>query len=62
MSIFSQFLVDTLNGNLFPHIYVLPDGQLFIAANNDAMLFNWKTNTETRLPSFPNGVRVTYVS
>lgn len=56
----SQFFVDTLNGNTFPHVLALPDGRLFVAANNGAMLFDWKTNTEYRLPNFPNGVRVTY--
>ena len=39
----------------------LPDGTLFIAANTLAMVFNWRTNTETRLPGIPNGVRVTYI-
>jgi hypothetical protein len=55
----SQFLVDTLNGNHFPHLHLLPDGKMFIAANQQAMLFDWRTNTETRLPNIPNGVRVT---
>ncbi|EIN14511.1 hypothetical protein PUNSTDRAFT_117990 [Punctularia strigosozonata HHB-11173 SS5] len=55
----SQFLKDTLNGNHFPIIFVLPDGTLFIAANTQAMIFNWRTNTENRLPNLPNGVRVT---
>ncbi|KAF8518687.1 glyoxal oxidase N-terminus-domain-containing protein [Hysterangium stoloniferum] len=55
----SQFLKDTLNGNHFPIIFELPDGTLFIAANNQSMIFNWRTNTETRLPHIPNGVRVT---
>ncbi|KAF7793157.1 hypothetical protein EIP86_004266 [Pleurotus ostreatoroseus] len=54
------FLVDTLNSNLFPIAFSLPDGKVFIAANNDAMIYDWKTNTERRLPSIPNGVRVTY--
>jgi hypothetical protein len=57
----SQFLVDTLNGNLFPHMFVLPDTTLFVAANLGAMIFNWRTNTEQRLPNFPNGIRVTSV-
>ncbi|KAE9394094.1 copper radical oxidase [Gymnopus androsaceus JB14] len=56
----SSFLVDTLNSNLFPIAFVLPDGTIFVAANNDAMIYDWKTNTERRLPSIPNGVRVTY--
>ena len=55
-----QFLVDTLNSNLFPIAFVLPDGTIFVAANQDAMIYNLQTNTERRLPSIPNGVRVTY--
>ncbi|OBZ69282.1 Galactose oxidase [Grifola frondosa] len=54
------FLVDTLNSNLFPIAFSLPDGTVFIAANSDAMIYNWRTNTERRLPGIPNGVRVTY--
>ncbi|KAI0280502.1 glyoxal oxidase N-terminus-domain-containing protein [Russula aff. rugulosa BPL654] len=55
-----QFLVDTLNSNLFPIAFLLPDGRIFIAANRDAMLYDWKKNTEEHLPRIPNGVRVTY--
>ncbi|KAE9407813.1 hypothetical protein BT96DRAFT_1037614 [Gymnopus androsaceus JB14] len=55
-----QFLNDTLNANLFPIVKQLPDDTLFIAANQQAMIFDWKTNTEVlRLPDIPNGVRVT---
>uniref|UniRef100_A0A0W0F0Z7 Copper radical oxidase n=1 Tax=Moniliophthora roreri TaxID=221103 RepID=A0A0W0F0Z7_MONRR len=54
----SQFMVDTLNGNHFPILVQLPDGNIFIAANQAAMIFNWRTNTETRLPGIPNGVRI----
>ena len=54
------FLVDTLNANLFPIAFVLPDGKVFMAANQDAMIYDWQTNTEQRLPRIPNGVRVTY--
>ncbi|KAI0664680.1 copper radical oxidase [Cubamyces menziesii] len=54
------FLVDTLNSNLFPIAFSLPDGSVFMAANRDAMVYNWQTNTERRLPRIPNGVRVTY--
>ena len=54
------FLVDTLNSNLFPIAFLLPDGNIFMAANRDAMIYDWKTNTEQRLPRIPNGVRVTY--
>ncbi|KAI0647349.1 copper radical oxidase [Trametes meyenii] len=54
------FLVDTLNSNLFPITFSLPDGTIFMAANRDAMIYNWETDTERRLPRIPNGVRVTY--
>jgi Glyoxal oxidase N-terminus len=55
-----QFLIDTLNSNLFPIAFVLPDGCIFVAANRDAMIYNWQENKEQRLPQIPNGVRVTY--
>ncbi|KAL0946774.1 hypothetical protein HGRIS_012948 [Hohenbuehelia grisea] len=54
------FLVDTLNSNLFPMAFSLPDGNVFMAANRDAMIYNWRTNSERRLPRIPNGLRVTY--
>ncbi|KAJ7744986.1 copper radical oxidase [Mycena maculata] len=54
------FLDDTLNSNLFPIAFALPDGTIFIAANNNATIYDWKANTERRLPPIPNGVRVTY--
>jgi len=54
------FLVSTLNSNLFPIAFSLPNGKIFIAANRDAMIYDWEANTERYLPQFPNGVRVTY--
>ncbi|KAJ7857133.1 glyoxal oxidase N-terminus-domain-containing protein [Mycena olivaceomarginata] len=54
----SKFLTDTLNGNHFPNLVTLPDGTLFVSANTAAMILNWKTNIETRLPGIPNGVRI----
>lgn len=54
------FLVDTLHSNLFPIAFSLPDGNVFMAANQDAMIYDWKNNVERRLPKIPNGVRVTY--
>ncbi|KAG9079360.1 hypothetical protein FS749_008584 [Ceratobasidium sp. UAMH 11750] len=56
----SQFLKDSLPHNMFPHLMQLPNNDIFIAANNMAMTFNWQTNTETRLPNIPNGQIVTY--
>ena len=54
----SPFLTNTLNSNHFPIMIQLPDGNIFVAANQAAILFNWRTNTETPLPGIPNGVRV----
>ncbi|KAF8643860.1 hypothetical protein AX16_008876 [Volvariella volvacea WC 439] len=54
------FLVDTLYSNLFPIAFVLPDGKVFMAANTDAMIYDWIENKERRLPGIPNGVRCTY--
>ncbi|KAJ7206669.1 glyoxal oxidase N-terminus-domain-containing protein [Mycena pura] len=55
----SPFLASTLNSNMFPFVIQLPDGTLFVAANQRAMIFNWQTNKETQLPNIPNGVRFT---
>ncbi|KAJ7257666.1 glyoxal oxidase N-terminus-domain-containing protein [Mycena rebaudengoi] len=54
----SQFMIDTLNGNHFPNLVALPDGTIFVSANQAAMILNWRTNTERRLPAIPNGVRI----
>lgn len=59
-TIFSPFLNDTLPSNLFPHVFTLPDNRVFVASNTKAMIYDWLKNTETRLPDFPNGVRVNY--
>ncbi|QRV74647.1 glyoxal oxidase [Ceratobasidium sp. AG-Ba] len=60
LPISSQFLVDSLPHNMFPHIMLLPSNSLFVAANNRTMFLDWKNNIETRLPNLPNGQRVTY--
>ncbi|KAK4056265.1 hypothetical protein OIO90_002708 [Microbotryomycetes sp. JL221] len=49
-----------LNTNLFPISYLLPNGQIFVAANRLAMIYDWQNNRERRLPNLPNGVRVNY--
>ncbi|CAE6465995.1 unnamed protein product [Rhizoctonia solani] len=55
-----DFLANTLNSNLFPIAFTLPDGRIFMAANQDTMIYDWRTNHEQKLPPLPNGVRVTY--
>ncbi|GAA5961605.1 hypothetical protein JCM3765_002645 [Sporobolomyces pararoseus] len=60
LQVYSSFLHDALKSNLFPVLFTLPNGQLFVAANKMAMIYDWEKNTEYRLPEFPNGVIVTY--
>ncbi|GAA5924677.1 uncharacterized protein JCM15063_005705 [Sporobolomyces koalae] len=60
LQIYSAFLHDALKSNLFPVLFTLPNGQLFVAANKMAMIYDPVKNTEYRLPDFPNGVTVTY--
>jgi hypothetical protein len=55
-----NFLHDALPSNLFPHVFTLPDNRIFVAANQLAMIYDWVNDIETRLPNFPNGVRVNY--
>ena len=44
---------------LVSRAFALPDGRVFIAANNQSMIYDIEANTETMLPPIPNGVRVT---
>ncbi|TBU29350.1 glyoxal oxidase precursor [Dichomitus squalens] len=54
----SAFLERSLPANLFPRILALPDGTVFMVANNQSIIYDVETNTETILPDIPNGVRV----
>ncbi|KAF7328074.1 hypothetical protein MKEN_00388700 [Mycena kentingensis (nom. inval.)] len=56
---FSPFLERTGPVNLFPRAIALPDGKVFMAANNQSMIYDIETDTELRLPDIPNGVRIT---
>ncbi|GAA5854744.1 hypothetical protein JCM9279_007012 [Rhodotorula babjevae] len=60
LPVYSSFLHDALNSNLFPVMFTLPSGYVFIAANQMAMLYDTKKNIERRLKPFPNGVTITY--
>ena len=40
-------------------IFSLPDGKVFMVANNQSIIYDIEANTETILPDIPNGVRVT---
>ncbi|KAI0316600.1 glyoxal oxidase N-terminus-domain-containing protein [Amylostereum chailletii] len=55
----SAFLERSLPSNLFPRGFALPDGRVFIVANNQSIIYDVEANTETILPDIPNNVRVT---
>ncbi|KAG5725297.1 hypothetical protein E4T56_gene12665 [Termitomyces sp. T112] len=55
----APFLERTLRVNLFPRALALPDGKVFMIANNQTIIYDVETNVETCLPDIPNGVRVT---
>ncbi|KAI0705751.1 glyoxal oxidase precursor [Cerioporus squamosus] len=40
-------------------LIALPDGKIFMIANNQTIIYDVEANTETVLPELPNGVRVT---
>ncbi|KAL0953555.1 hypothetical protein HGRIS_004776 [Hohenbuehelia grisea] len=55
----SEFLRRSLPANLFPRAFALPDGRVFMVANNQSIIYDTEKNTETILPDVPNNVRVT---
>ncbi|KAJ7902655.1 glyoxal oxidase precursor [Mycena olivaceomarginata] len=55
----SAFLERSLTANLFPRVLALPDGKIFMVANNQSIIYDIEADTETILPDLPNGVRVT---
>ncbi len=40
-------------------LFSLPDGKVFMVANNQSIIYDVEADTETVLPDIPNGVRVT---
>ncbi|XP_050374056.1 aldehyde oxidase GLOX-like [Argentina anserina] len=60
-----RFLWDTTDpyeeNNLYPFLHLLPDGNLFIFANNRSILFDYNNNTVVReIPAMPGGVKRSY--
>ncbi|EIW61178.1 glyoxal oxidase precursor [Trametes versicolor FP-101664 SS1] len=55
----SAFLERSLPANLFPRAFALPDGKVFMVANNQSIIYDIEANTERILPDLPNNVRVT---
>ncbi|KAG5455464.1 MAG: glyoxal oxidase N-terminus-domain-containing protein, partial [Olpidium bornovanus] len=57
-SIHMPFLVDTMPFNLYPGLHLLPNGRLFVWANNKAMEFDYMTNTVAKVhPDIPGPPR-----
>ncbi|KAJ7262826.1 hypothetical protein C8J57DRAFT_1231438 [Mycena rebaudengoi] len=56
----SAFLARRLPANLFPRqvisclAFALPDGKVFMVANNQSIIYDIETQTETILPDLPN--------
>ncbi|KAF9183930.1 hypothetical protein BGZ51_003675 [Haplosporangium sp. Z 767] len=56
--VFMQFLVDAMPNNLYPNVYSLPDGNLYIFANQKSVIYNVERQEEIkRLPDIPGGPR-----
>ncbi|KAI8093205.1 glyoxal oxidase N-terminus-domain-containing protein [Halteromyces radiatus] len=52
------FLNETMPFNLYPFVFALPDGNLFIFANRQSMIFDYNNNRVVkRLPDIPGMVR-----
>ncbi|RUS33824.1 glyoxal oxidase N-terminus-domain-containing protein [Jimgerdemannia flammicorona] len=53
-----QFLVDTMPYNLYPFVYLLPSGHLWIFASRSSIIFDYEKNEIVRrLPDIPGNVR-----
>ena len=54
---------DSDENNLYPFVHLLPDGNLFIFANTQSILFNYNLNSVIKeFPSIPNGEPRNYPS
>lgn len=53
-----QFLLNTMPVNLFPLTWLLPSGNLFLQAEFQAEIFDYKNNIEYPIADIPDAVRV----
>ncbi|WWD21146.1 hypothetical protein CI109_105627 [Kwoniella shandongensis] len=53
-----QFLIDTMPVNLFPLVWLLPSGNIFMQAEYQAIIFDYKNNIEYNVNDIPDCVRV----
>ena len=53
-----QFMIDAMPNNLYPNVYSLPNGDLYIFANTKSVIYNVERRQEVRrLPDLPGGPR-----
>lgn len=57
-AVVSQILQDTLPANLYPFVFLLPSGLLFVQSNWASALLNYTSNEQTDLPDMIDAVRV----
>ncbi|KAF8983133.1 hypothetical protein BGZ46_010798 [Entomortierella lignicola] len=56
--VFMQFMLDAMPNNLYPNVYPLPDGTLYIFANQKSVIYDVNSRKEVRrLPDIPGGPR-----
>ncbi|GAA5812433.1 hypothetical protein MFLAVUS_005889 [Mucor flavus] len=56
--VFFQFLKDTMPYNLYPFVFVLPDGNLFVFANKKSIIYDYKNQKIVKeLPKIPGNPR-----
>lgn len=39
---------------MYPHMFLMPSGKIFMQANTSTILWNYTSNVETPLPDMPN--------
>ncbi|KAF9306675.1 hypothetical protein BGZ74_004373 [Mortierella antarctica] len=53
-----QFMIDAMPYNLYPNVYSLPDGNIYIFANQKSMIYNVQRQEVIKnLPDIPGGAR-----
>ena len=55
---FLNAMNDAENDNLYPFVHLLPDGNLYVFANQDSIVYNYMTNTMVKtFPTIPGNPR-----
>lgn len=52
----SKFMTTTSGLNMYPHMFLMPSGRIFMNANVSNVLWDHNANVETALPDTPGGV------